>query len=246
MAVTLGSSDARARAHTTAPILCAGRMRSNTARAMGARAWAARSLVVAALASLCVAGVAADVEPRDDASALGESESRLVDLRYELSVRLPKGVLPCELTPDEGAMHAVEKAVFDAINHDVAPLPRNADVRLACVCEGERCDERCAEDFVAPEEHVAELAIEATLGAAHASVKAAEKKPARTASNARTALLSAARARVARSRSSAASGARHLVVGPAYSAERRHSIATTTSSPRPAARASTPCTRSAR
>ena len=142
----LGSDDApRARTHTTAPILCTGRMRSNTSRAMGARAWAARSLVVAALASLCVAGVAADVEPRDDASALGESESRLVDLRYELSVRLPKGVLPCELTPDEGAMHAVEKAVFDAINHDVAPLPRNADVRLACVCEGERCDERCAD-----------------------------------------------------------------------------------------------------
>ena len=195
-------------------------MRSNTARAMGARAWAARSLVVAALASLCVAGVAADVEPRDDASALGESESRLVDLRYELSVRLPKGVLPCELTPDEGAMHAVEKAVFDAINHDVAPLPRNADVRLACVCEGERCDERCAEDFVAPEEHVAELAIEATLGAAHASVKAAEKKPARTASNARTALLSAARARVARSRSSAASGGHAISSSdPAYSAE---------------------------
>jgi len=106
-----------------------------------------------------------------DASALGESESRLVDLRYELSVRLPKGVLPCELTPDEGVMHAVEKAVFDAINHDVAPLPRNADVRLACVCEGERCDEGCAEDFHAPEEHVAALAIEATLGAAHASAK---------------------------------------------------------------------------
>ena len=61
---------------------------------MGVRAWAARSLVVAALASLCVAGVAADPDARD-ASALGESESRLVDLRYELSVRLPKWVLPC-------------------------------------------------------------------------------------------------------------------------------------------------------
>ena len=78
-------------------------------------------------------------------------------------------------------MHAVEKAVFDAINHDVAPLPRNADVHLACVCEGERCDEGCAEDFHAPEEHVAALAIEAALGAARAPAKVAEKTAASSA-----------------------------------------------------------------
>ena len=182
---------------------------------MGVRAWAARSLVVAALASMCVAGVAADPDARD-ASALGESESRLVDLRYELSVRLPKGVLPCELTPDEGVMHAVEKAVFDAINHDVAPLPRNADVHLACVCEGERCDEGCAEDFHAPEEHVAALAIEAALGAARAPAKDAEKT---AASSALTKAGSAAghAARV-RSRSSEASRRAHSS-DPAYFAE---------------------------
>ena len=151
-------------------------------------------------------------------------------------------------------MHAVEKAVFDAINHDVAPLPRNADVRLACVCEGARCDERCAEDFVAPEEHVAELAIEATLGAAHASVKAAEKKPARTASNARTALLGARRARVARCEILGSFWrARHLVAGvPAYAAceaERHGKYLDRDDDVVPArgsARASTPCTRSAR
>ena len=182
---------------------------------MGVRAWAARSLVVAALASLCVAGVAADPDARD-ASALGESESRLVDLRYELSVRLPKGVLPCELTPDEGVMHAVEKAVFDAINHDVAPLPRNADVHLACVCEGERCDEGCAEDFHAHEEHVTALAIEAALGAARAPAKVAEKT---AASSALTKAGSAAghAARV-RSRSSEASRRAHSS-DPAYFAE---------------------------
>ena len=176
---------------------------------MGGRAWMAGSLVVAALASLCVAGVAADPDTRAD-SALGESESRLVDLRYELSVRLPNGVLPCELNPDEGVMHAVEKAVFDAINHDVAPLPRNAGVRLACVCEGERCDEHCAEDFHAPEERIAAPTIESALGAARAPAKITEKA---SVSSARTA--AAARARV-RSRFSDAS---RRSSDPAYFAE---------------------------
>ena len=190
-------------------------MRSNASRAMGVRAWAARSLVIAALASLCVAGVAADPDARD-ASALGESESRLVDLRYELSVRLPKGVLPCELTPDEGVMHAVEKAVFDAINHDVAPLPRNADVRLACVCEGERCDEGCAANFHAPEERVAALAIEAALAAARAPAKDAEKTAAKA--RALTAGSAAGHAARVRSRSSEASRRAHSS-DPAYFAE---------------------------
>ena len=102
-----------------------------------------KALTIVVLAVTCAVLPAA---ASDESSLLGTS--RLVDLRYEMNVKLPSGVLPCELTPSPNTVHAVEKAVFEAINSDVAPLPARSDVHLACVCQGAFCDEHCESNAV--------------------------------------------------------------------------------------------------
>jgi len=121
-----------------------------------------KTLTVVVVALTCLA-VGIDAASVAEKSTLGNS--RLVDLRYELNVKLPTGFLPCELTPGTpGVVHAVERAVFEAVNSDVAPLPARSDVFLSCVCEGSFCDEKCEAWFPRP--------IKAQLGAARTGSQA--------------------------------------------------------------------------